>query len=243
MDKLSKFAFCLAAIIGLSAAKKSQAPIDPGPQPNSLQDYHQQGEAAILRGFFDPTSAQFQWDQGIVGGWFKPVLGAKIPGWWTCGLVNGKNRMGGYVGFRRFVVVMNAGKIVYAQTGDGSEYDFLSMQCNQAIQKGILPAPTAQAVAVSDPSTPRLGLNFTAVSEGAYISSVSEGYPAAQAGLLAGMVVTKLNGVALRGFDQATITKLLTAAEGEITLDVIGRGEVKLRRAALIGTPNVATPG
>lgn len=45
------------------------------------------------------------------------------------------------------------------------------------------------------------------------------------------MVASHLNGVPLKGFDAATIGKLLTAVDGELTLTIIGKGDVKLRRA------------
>lgn len=117
-------AIMLPAAVFVVAAKKPEVPIDPGPPPASLERFQELAVPAVLAGFFDPGSAQFQWDRDVIGGYWKPVLGKKVPGWWTCGLVNGKNRMGGYVGFRRFVVVVNYDRVAFVQTGDGSTYDF-----------------------------------------------------------------------------------------------------------------------
>jgi hypothetical protein len=228
----------LAATLALStAAKKPEAPIDPGPQPTEEQ-LHQAGERAILAGFFDPSSAQFQWDQGIAGGYWKPVLQGKVQGWFTCGLVNGKNRMGGYVGFRRFVVVMNNGRVVYSATGDGGNYDFVSMQCQKAAQQGLFPPPGSNASVAAGspvlaPDAPRFGFDIAAVPDGAYVSTVIPGTAAAKAGLLQGMVITKMNGVALQGFDRGTTEKILRGTEGELTLSIVGRPDMKMKREVM----------
>ena len=221
---------CLT-VIGLTGAKKPELPVDPGPPPASLEEFQSKAQEAVIQGFFDPTSAQFEWDRGIVGGWFRPVFGPKIPGWWTCGLVNGRNRLGGYVGFRRFVAVMREGSIVYSQSGDASDFDVLTIQCNKAIQSGILPVAGATTNRAPDPDSPLFGLDITAVPDGAYIKTIRAGYPAEKAGLITGMVIEKLNGVSLRGFDTVTIGKMLKASTGEIDLTIIGRGDVKLSRA------------
>ena len=53
---------------------------------------------AVRQGLFDPHSAQFRNEQRIDGGY----------GW--CGEVNAKNRLGAYVGFRRYVATVGQGK-------------------------------------------------------------------------------------------------------------------------------------
>ena len=82
-----------------------------------------------------------------------------MPGWWTCGYVNGKNRMGGYVGFRRFIVVERDGVVVYRDVGTGEQIDFLEIQCQASIDKGVLPiadvAPRRPA-----PGAPQMGIIY-----------------------------------------------------------------------------------
>jgi len=221
------------------AAKKPEAPIDPGPRPTDEQ-FRAAGEQAILAGFFDPSSAQIQWDQGLAGGYWKPVLQGKVPGWFTCGLVNGKNRMGGYVGFRRFVVVMKDDAVVFSAIGDGKNYDFVSLGCQKAMQQGLFPAPgasgsasTGTAVPDIPDNAPRFGFDVTNVPDGAYLSIVMPGSAAANAGLVTGMVITKINGVGLRGFDLVTMQKLIKGTEGEMTLAIVGHADVKLSRTVM----------
>jgi hypothetical protein len=69
------------------------------------RNLHDDEKAVISRivttSFFDPASAQFNWS----------MLRRENK---YCGYVNGKNRMGGYVGFRLFTVVPNlsGGRII-----------------------------------------------------------------------------------------------------------------------------------
>lgn len=213
---------------------KEEAPVDPGPEP-SVELFRQLAEPALLRGFFDPGSAQFQWDRGLVGGYWKPLFSKKIPGWFTCGLVNGKNRMGGYVGFHRFVVVVRNDQIVFSQIGDGSAYDLVAMSCQKAIDQGVM--PVANAIAASPPplsaDQPQLGITVTAVPDGGYVGSVVPGSVAEKAAMVPGMVISHLNGVALKGFDQAMIGKMMVSAGDPVVLTIIGKGDVKLTRAPI----------
>lgn len=50
--------------------------------------------------------------------------------------------MGGYVGSRFFVVVLNSdGQPVFTETGTGGNYDFVSMQCANSVTS-LPPAPS-----------------------------------------------------------------------------------------------------
>jgi len=237
MRKSIRGALLLAVLACSIAAKKPEPTLDPGPRPDTLE-FRQKAEQALLAGFFDPSSAQFQWDHGLVGGWFKPVLQRKIPGWWTCGMVNGKNRMGGFVGFRSFVVVMNNGAVTFSGVGDGGSYDFISMQCQQAAAKGILPGPEAdpvvQAAAPPEVFGLAIGLGFTYrnQSDSINVNEVSTGGLAASAGISTLMVIEKVNGLSLDGLAPETRTKLLDNAGPGTVLTVRGRGDVKMEPPA-----------
>lgn len=235
MKKVVSALAVAGAMYGAAAqAKKDQAPVDPGPRPTDAE-YRQIAERAALAGFFDPGSAEFQWPFGIVGGYFKPVLQGKKVGWWTCGQVNGKNRMGGYVGFRTVVVVVNNGAAVFSATGDGGNYDFVNLECQQAINKGMLPrADATTAVAATPPSdAPQFGFSSMVVPDGIYLATIVPGSVAATAGLAPGMVIEKVNGISVKGMDMATAGALLKAIEGEASFNVIGKGLVKLTKAPI----------
>lgn len=228
----------LLAVLVLTAStaeakKKPEVPIDPGPEPSSWEHFKSEGERAVLQGFFDPSSAQFQWDNGYTGGYWKPVLQKKVPGWFTCGLVNGKNRMGGYVGFRRFVVVMFNDRVVFSEVGDGGTYDFVAGGCQQAIAKGLLGRPPADGPPPSTKSkapasSGAYGLKLSIVPDGAYVSEVATDSVASRAGLLPGMVISHINGLPTKGLEGSTIADILEAADGGVTLSVIGKGDLKI---------------
>lgn len=114
--------------------------------------FRENAQAAVLSGFFDPGAAIVEWPYGFIYGSWKPVLQGRIEGYWTCGRVNGKNRMGGYVGSRSFVVVLSsAGQPIFNEVGDGGTYDFVSGQCQNSVRmlpiasSQIADAPTAAA--------------------------------------------------------------------------------------------------
>lgn len=100
-------------------------------------------ESAVLSGFFDPSSAVFEWPYGFTYGSWKPVLRGRIEGYWTCGKINAKNRMGGYVGSRYFVVVLDRNaQVLYNEVGAGGRSgDLVSLQCQNSI-KNLPPAST-----------------------------------------------------------------------------------------------------
>ena len=103
--------------------------------------FRKNAERAVLTGFFDPGSASFEWPYGFSYGSWKPLMQSRIEGWWTCGRINAKNRMGGYVGSRYFVVVMNDdGQARYNETGSGADFDILSSQCANSVSS-LPPAP------------------------------------------------------------------------------------------------------
>ena len=106
-----------------------------------------------------------------------------------------------------------------------------------AIALGLISAAGLQSPLSAQPAPPPLrpgpqfGFGFDASPEGAVIKIVVSGSAAAQAGLAPGMVVARLDGRPLEGLDQQSMIQLFLAAPDEVTLTILGRGEVKLRRA------------
>lgn len=232
---MKNFVLALAITAALAAspamaAKKPEAPIDPGPPPPSVEEFQKVATPALLAGFFDPAAAQIVWDRGVVGGWWQPPFARKVPGWFTCGLVNGKNRMGGYVGARRFVVVYFQGRITYSAIGQ-SDFDIVAAGCDKAIANGVLPVAGVGSIPATTPiKGPKLGVQFSVVPDGAYVSAVEPGSAAAEGGIVPGMVISHVNGIALKGFDQAMIGKVIQGTAATLTLTIIGKGDVTLTK-------------
>lgn len=92
-----------------------------------------------------------------------------------------------------------------------------------------LSAALASNPAVAAP-TPRFGFDVDIVSEGAYVKTVVPGSIAGAAGIVPGMVIAKLNGESIKGVDRPTFARLIGIAGDQITLTLIGRGNVVLKR-------------
>ena len=103
--------------------------------------FRQAAEQAVRSRLIDPDSARIEWPFGFLSGSWKPPFQKRIDGYWTCGLVNAKNRMGGYTGRTSFVAVVSPSGIVqYVELGTGRDFDLLSSQCANSI-KLLPPAP------------------------------------------------------------------------------------------------------
>lgn len=99
--------------------------------------WRRNAERAVRSRLVDPDSAQFQWPNGFMIGTWKPILGKRVSGWVTCGIVNAKNRMGGYTGASYFVVVMNSGTVSFLDMDDGNNFKFVEASC----RKSSFPSP------------------------------------------------------------------------------------------------------
>lgn len=95
----------------------------------------------------DPESARIEWPNGFLVGSWTPPFSASIEGYWTCGRINARNRMGGYTGSTSFVAVLSPeGQIRYVALGEARDFDFISMQCANSVRL-LPPAPPALASA------------------------------------------------------------------------------------------------
>jgi len=123
-----------------------QWPGDEGAWQRSEPDwvlFRRNAEIALRSRLVDPDSARIEWPFGFTLGNWKPLLASRIEGYWTCGQINARNRMGGYTGATSFVVVLSPeGQVRYSEVGTSQNVDILSSQCARSIS--LLPtAPPA----------------------------------------------------------------------------------------------------
>lgn len=103
--------------------------------------FRRNAELALQSKLIDPDSARIQWTHGFILGYWKPFLSKRIEGYWTCGLINARNRMGGYTGNTAFVVVLGPdGGVRYSEIGQAGDYDVLSASCAGSA-KNLPPPP------------------------------------------------------------------------------------------------------
>jgi hypothetical protein len=102
--------------------------------------FRRNSEAALRARMIDPESARIDWPYGFMLGWWRPFLSKRIDGYWTCGRINARNRMGGYTGSTAFVVVLNpSGSVLYVEVGESKEFDMLTASCEASVAS--LPPP------------------------------------------------------------------------------------------------------
>lgn len=222
--KMVKTGLIAAALLsaGTVMAKERPAPVY-GPAPD-WQAYRERAERAIISRLIDPDSAKISWLGGYYQGEFKPVLRPRTSGYVACGLVNAKNRMGGYTGDHSFVVVIDYDQLRYLEIDD-SEKGFVAAQCLAAMQKGLFPpVPSTPAAATPASAT---GLTLRAMPEGAYVSAVTAGSPAEKAGIRPGMVIETINAISLQNMGEAMI-KVVDAARSGASLGLVGGKIIKM---------------
>lgn len=73
-------------------------------------NYEQIVKDFYSRSLFDPYSAVYTF-QSPVRGWAGSARGIQY-GWYVCGTLNAKNRMGGYVGVKPFYALIRHGSVV-----------------------------------------------------------------------------------------------------------------------------------
>lgn len=78
-------------------------------------------EESIKSKLKDPDSAQFQWPNGFVQGWYQRPFGKRYYGWITCGTVNARNGFGGYAGRVAAVGVIRSGVVVESNMDEASD--------------------------------------------------------------------------------------------------------------------------
>lgn len=198
--------------------------IDFGPEPDWSR-FHAIAEEGIKARLVDPDSAKFTWPWAPQKGGFKPILEPWVYGYYTCGTVNSRNRMGGYNGSRTFIVAVKYDRVIYVDFGGDNGFGLVDDTCKKALQQGVFaPAPSLSAgpsAALTGPTLTKYGFTVMAVPDGAYVMSTDS--VTERAGLKAGMVISNFNGIELKGLGGAVISQLFGGATAAATLTVIGR--------------------
>lgn len=115
--------------------------------------FRRNSESTIRGKLIDPDSARFQWTHGFLLGYWRPFLSRRIEGYWTCGLINARNRMGGFTGSTAFIVVLSPeGQVLYSEIGTASDTDVLTSSCINSA-KHLPPAPPELAGQLSTSSS------------------------------------------------------------------------------------------
>jgi hypothetical protein len=229
------------------AAAAAPAAIDPGPAP-SWDEAVAIGNQAILSRLIDPDSARIAWPYTLFGGSLKGLFSKRQTGWITCGLVNARNRMGGYTGNAPFLIVIRDRQVISLEIGQVDEIDTASATCPDLIKKGLIhpsgapaePMPVATAApsavqagvagAVAAAEQGGLGISFITSDAGLVLVAVAPGSAAASAGLKPGQVIQSVNGIDLRGMAQPAALAVLKGLPKSAELELAGGAKARVSR-------------
>lgn len=224
----------IMAVSVVAVAKDTSAPVNFGAQPD-WENFKRIAEAAIRDRLVDPRSAQFTWPYLARAGTLKAFLTARVSGYYTCGTLNSRNKMGGFAGTSSVLVMERDGLPVTIELGQDEKFDTTNMFCADSIAKGMF--PPAPATLIATPAlpelpvgTPRLGMSFVAVPDGLYIGAVVPNGAAAKAHISVGMVITALNGIPIKGVPYQSAVGMLRAAPSPLILTIVGVGDVKITK-------------
>ena len=127
-----RFVRTIAAALAIAPAGALAAPSPPtaadfGPAP-TFQDAVRLGEAELRARLIDPDSAHVEWPYNFISGSLKSMFSKRRAGFFTCGRVNAKNRMGGYTGQSWFLIIENSGIVTELDIGGDDGIDLRHAQ-------------------------------------------------------------------------------------------------------------------
>lgn len=104
MSRIVLLAFIFGCVAPPTAHELASA--DYGAPP---ENYEELVKARVGQELIDPYSAVYTFDVGPKRGWWT-VGGQRVHGYFICGTLNAKNRLGGYVGRKPYWVFVRDGR-------------------------------------------------------------------------------------------------------------------------------------
>lgn len=232
MSRLSDLtALSLLALTAPATAKDTYV---YGPKPDWTR-YKELGEAAVRARLADPKIRSrlpavddwsIEWPNGYMeGGWRHK---GRFPGYLSCGRLRAAEPVGDRYPVVNFVVVIDHDEAKTVDISGRESNSLVNVMCEALVQKGML--PSAKLMDVSpDLSVTALGLTIRSMPEGAYIVETTASLPGQRAGLAPGMVITRVNGIALGGMGPAMV-KVLESDVPRLDLDTATGGRLIVER-------------
>ena len=230
----------------LTAATTPPSAEDVGPPPVAAET-KAMVEQAIRARMIDPASTVIEWPYDFTSGSLKALFSKRTAGWITCGLVNSKNRMGGYSGQSYFELVVRNGAIEALDIGESRDIDLVNLSCQKLVKSGFLRPATAPAAppAAAAPSTAQMlaaaqtgaqtaaatggvGITFVPSPVGAILMAIAPGSRAEKAGLKPGETIEAINGIPVKGMEAAAIAAILHSDAPALVVKVVGVGELTI---------------
>jgi hypothetical protein len=215
-------AMSLASASSALAKRELEPPVVYGPAP-SWEVFRELAEQAVRTQLVDPDSARFSWLWGYQQGFYKPMLAKRVHGYTACGLVNARNRMGGYTGDTWFVVVIDNDMVRYVEIALNA-YSVIGDQCTKA------KLPPLASFQSPQPQKAILGVMFMSEPAGIRVIRVVPGSPAERAGIKQDMVIARVNGISLKGLPQTAAQQMLQNLAGTATIELTSGAVISVER-------------
>jgi hypothetical protein len=214
------------------AKKSEQTPLDFGKQP-SFSEAVTVGETYVKQRLVDPESARFDWPYNFVADSLKSAFGKRRTGYWTCGYVNARNRMGGYSGRSLLFIMVRDGQVIDYDLDPGDGLSIAGATCGDAIKHNRFPnSPLADYLAAAAaPGQGRpIGIQVQPTAPGLLITSIAPESPADRAGLKVGNLISGVNGEAMIGLTPSQMLEKVKQKGDVLVLDVVSVGKVSVNR-------------
>ena len=222
----------LLALAAPAAAKDTYA---YGPKPDWTR-YKEIGEAAVRVKLADPKvrsrlppadNWSIEWPNGYAEGDWRHK--GRFSGYVSCGRLRAAEPVGVRYPIVNFVVVIDHDEAKTVDISGRESNSLVNLRCEALVRKGFLPPAKLMNVSPDVPVA-ALGLTIRSMPEGAYIVSAVAGGPAQRAGLAPGMVVTRVNGIALGGMG-AAMARVLESDVPHLDLDTAIGGRLVVERS------------
>lgn len=209
----------LSALIGMlvltSEAAAGREPPQLSPAP-AWERYKDLGEAAVRARLPGDGSWEVEWPNGHMP--FEWRHKGRFPGHLTCGRIRSTTPVKDWRPITSFVIVIDQDQVKTLDISSRADNSLVNVICNAWVAQGKLPpVPTMNTANDRSSEITSLGLTLRVMPEGGYVSTVASGSAAQRLGLVPGMVITSINGVALAGMGDV-MTKVLAAAPAGASL-------------------------
>lgn len=205
-----------------------------GPPPNWTR-YKELGDAAVRARLADPdvrrklpavSEWSVEWPNGYMeGGWRH---GGKSFGYLTCARLRALTPVDGLYPVVNFAVVIDHDKASGLDISSRESASVVNFICAALVRKGMLP-PAPAGETSSDLPVATMGVTIRPMPEGAYMLKVAPDGAGQRAGLTPGMVITRVNGIALGGMGPA-MARVLESDAPRLDLDTATGGRLVVER-------------
>lgn len=213
------------AMLALAAPAAAKDTYAYGPKPDWTR-YKELGEAALRVRIADPKvrstlptvdNWSIEWPNGYMeGGWRHK---GRFPGYLSCGRLRAAGPVGNRYPVVNFVVVIDHDEAKTVDISGRESNSLVNVMCEVLVRKGLLPPAKLMDVPPDIPVV-ALGLTIRSMAEGAYVVAATAGGSGQRAGLAPGMVITRVNGVALAGMGPA-MARVLGSDASRLELETV----------------------